>query len=226
MCSAKGATNRRIAIISAAGRVFHAQGYAATTMDAIAAQAGVAKGSIYNYFRSKQDLFSQLFSEVVEADEAETEQLVAEAIPADEKLQKMVDNVFAQLENYTAIGALVLEFWATAARQKHRGELAKMLEQLFSRWRGWIAAIISQGIKSGRFRQDIDPEIAASLIMAVVDGIIVQSIMEVGVSFGPESHYLDALKRGLLVALTAWAEPPSRRFPQWDPKDQSPENKL
>ncbi len=206
MSGAKGTTDKRSVVLAAAGKVFHAHGYAATTMEAIATQAGVSKGSIYNYFRSKQDLFSQLFVEVISGDEAEIEQLVAEAIPADEKLQKLVDNVFSQLESYTAIGALVLEFWATAARQQHRGELAEMFEQMFSRWRGRIGAIVNQGIASGQFRAEIDPNVAASLILAVMNGIIVQSILDAGAGFGPDSQHLTALKKSLLLSLAAWAD--------------------
>ena len=223
MCSAKGTTDKRSMVLDAAGKVFHACGYSATTMEAVAVQAGVSKGSIYNYFHSKQDLFSQLFAEVISADEVEVEQLVAEAIPADEKLQKLVDNVFVRLERYTAIGALVLEFWATAARQQHRGELSEMFEQMFSRRRRWIAAIVSQGIESGRFRADIDPNVAASLIVAVVDGIVIHSILDVGANFGPDSHHLAALKRGLLAALTAWTDLPSTTPRQAGQEARSPE---
>ena len=209
MCSVRESSNprpgrRREAIIAAAGKVFHAHGYAAATMEAVAAEAGVAKGSLYNYFKSKQELFTQLFAEVISGDEAEVERLVAEPIPADEKLQKLLENVFTQLARYTAIGGLVLEFWATAARQQHSGELSAMLEQMFSHSRKRIAAIVSQGVKAGQFRSEIDPDVAASLILAVVNGIVVVSILEVGVDFGP--HSLTALKRGLTGALTAWAE--------------------
>ncbi len=213
MCRAKDTTDRRGAIVAAAEKIFHAHGYAATTMEAVAAAAGVAKGSLYNYFRSKQELFTQLFTETIAADEAEVERLVTEPIPADEKLQRLVDNVFVQLERYTAIGALVLEFWATAARQQHKGELAEMFEQMFSRWRRRIAAIVTQGIESGLFRAEIDPDVAASLIVAVVDGIIVQSILDVGVSFGPDSHHLAALKKGLMMSLTAWADQKAQAGP-------------
>ena len=204
MSNVKGTTKRRSAILAAAGKVFHAHGYAAATMEAVAAEAGVAKGSLYNYFSSKQELFTQLFTETIAADEAEIEQLVAEPIPADEKLQKLVDNVFAQMERYTAIGALVLEFWATAARQQHKGELAEMFEQMFSRWRRRIGAMIRQGIESGQFHAEMDPEVVASLIVAAMHGIIVQSILDVGAKFS--SHSLAALKRGLLAAMTAWAD--------------------
>lgn len=206
MCSARGTTDRRGAIIAAAGKVFDAHGYAATTMEAVADEAGVAKGSLYNYFDSKHALFSQLFAEVISGDEAEVEQLVAEAIPADEKLRKLIDNVFAQLERYTAIGALVLEFWATAAREKRGGEMSDMFEQMFSRWRRRIGAIVTQGIESGRFHAEINPDVAASLIVATVNGIVVQLILDAGADFGPDSQHLSALKRGLLAAMTAWAD--------------------
>ncbi len=224
MCSVKGTIDRRGAILSAAGKVFRAHGYTATTMETIASSAGVAKGSLYNYFRNKQDLFTQLFAEIIAGDEAETEQLVAEDIPADEKLQKLIDNVFAQLERYTAIGGLVLEFWATAARQKHQGELAEMFEQMFSRWRRRIGAIVTQGIESGLFRAEIDPEVAASLIVAVVDGIIVQSLLDVGAKFSPRS--LEGLKKGLLAGLSAWADLPSPGLRQAGTKDQSGRGEL
>lgn len=214
MCSGKGTIDRRGAILAAAGKVFHAHGYAATTVESIAVEAGVAKGSLYNYFRNKQDLFTQLFAEITAGDEAETDQLVTENIPADEKLRKLVDNIFTQLERYTAIGGLVLEFWATAARQQHQGELAEMFEQMFSRWRRQVGAIITQGIDSGLFRAEIDPESAASLILAMMDGIIVQSILDVGAKFTP--HALEGLKKGLVFGLSAWA----------DTKDQSDRGEL
>jgi AcrR family transcriptional regulator len=52
--------DRREAILDAALDVFSAQGFAAARLDDVAAQAGVAKGTLYLHFRSKQDLFEQL----------------------------------------------------------------------------------------------------------------------------------------------------------------------
>ncbi|MDR7482208.1 MAG: helix-turn-helix domain-containing protein [Armatimonadota bacterium] len=47
---------RRRQILDAAARVFAARGYAAATIEAIARDAGVAEGTIYNYFHSKEEL--------------------------------------------------------------------------------------------------------------------------------------------------------------------------
>ncbi len=54
---------RRQAIVDVAREVFMAEGFAETSMSAIAAQVGGSKGTLYNYFRSKQDLFSAVIQD-------------------------------------------------------------------------------------------------------------------------------------------------------------------
>ena len=61
--TARGEGKRR-AILQVAHDVFLAQGYAATSMSEIAAKLGGSKGTLYNYFRSKEELFSALMSDV------------------------------------------------------------------------------------------------------------------------------------------------------------------
>jgi len=55
---------KRRAILDVAHDVFLAQGYAATSMSEIAAKLGGSKGTLYNYFRSKEELFSAFMSDV------------------------------------------------------------------------------------------------------------------------------------------------------------------
>jgi len=186
-------------IILAAERVFDAFGYSATTMERVAGEAGISKGSIYNYFRSKEDLFNQVFANAVSGAAADANQLLAGPISASEKLQQLVDNWFGRLEYYIRIGGLVLEFWATAAREQRKGDLAGWFEQMYSRWRGVFAAVVRQGIADGEFRHDIDPEVAASLLLAVIDGVMVQSILHTGVKL--DGEFLAALKRSILASL-------------------------
>jgi AcrR family transcriptional regulator len=52
--------NRERAILDAALTVFAAQGYSGTTMDAVAAEAGVTKPTLYSYFQSKETLFQAM----------------------------------------------------------------------------------------------------------------------------------------------------------------------
>ena len=50
-------TATRGAILDAAGNLFSGQGFAATSVDAVAAAAGVAKGAVYHHFASKEAIF-------------------------------------------------------------------------------------------------------------------------------------------------------------------------
>jgi TetR/AcrR family transcriptional repressor of mexJK operon len=54
---------KRRAILDVASEVFLAQGYAATSMSEIAARLGGSKGTLYNYFRSKEELFSAFITD-------------------------------------------------------------------------------------------------------------------------------------------------------------------
>lgn len=54
---------RRRAILDVASEVFLSQGYAATSMSEIAARLGGSKGTLYNYFRSKEELFSAFITD-------------------------------------------------------------------------------------------------------------------------------------------------------------------
>jgi AcrR family transcriptional regulator len=54
---------KRRAILDVASEVFVAQGYAATSMSEIAARLGGSKGTLYNYFRSKEELFSAFITD-------------------------------------------------------------------------------------------------------------------------------------------------------------------
>lgn len=59
------------AITRAAGELFTARGFAATSIDDIASRAGVAKGAVYHHFESKEQIFARVFEQVTAALAAE-----------------------------------------------------------------------------------------------------------------------------------------------------------
>ena len=190
--------NRRDAIIAAAAQAFDANGYAATTVDQVAVKAGISKGSIYNYFHSKEELFEQVFVSVAAVMEADALHIFTEAASPSRKIRRIIDYHATIREQSQRIGRLVLEFWATAARER-RGQLATTLRQAYDRWYQQLAAVVADGIAQGQFRADISPESAAVLLAALLDGIDVHSIF----GFGPEhtQQNRDALERAVMAAL-------------------------
>ncbi len=195
--------DKRQAILNSAQKTFGANGYATTTMEQIAINAGISKGSIYNYFRSKQDLFMELFAQSVAGDEAQVDALLDQSIAASRKIEAFLDLWFKSFEHYQKIGALFLEYWATAAREHREGGLAATFQQMYARWRKRIGAIIAQGVDSGEFRRELDTQWVVTGIMAMLDGLTIQAIIKTGV--GVDENFLSEFKCGLLASLTAGA---------------------
>jgi len=200
MSSEEHLEGRRRAILTAAQQCFEANGYAATTVEAVADKAGISKGSIYNYFGSKQDLFAQLFASYCTTGKAEYERTASQATSAIEMLNHMLDWWSAMLGNNTRIGSLVLEYWGTAARQKERGEFSDWFSQMYNERSQKLAGIIAQGVEEGNFRKGFDPLVAARLILAMLDGITIQAVLDQSMKL--DSDLLAAIKRAILTSLT------------------------
>ena len=82
---------RRREIMEAAEKVFEASGYAAATMAAVADQAGISKGSIYNYFESKQNLFIEVCAAAFASEHASGKAILADrGLPAVERLGRLL----------------------------------------------------------------------------------------------------------------------------------------
>lgn len=191
--------SRQREILQAAQKVFDARGYAATTMDAVAAEAGISKGSIYNYCRNKHDLFVQVFSEVIAGQEAETRELVQQGMTATEKIQRLLEFWAERMSQYQQLGRLMLEFWATAAREESDGEMAAWFAEMYARWRSLVADIVRLGVASGEFRVDGDAKVVASMILGVMDGVLVHRIL--GMLPQSDERFVDALKQEILSGL-------------------------
>jgi AcrR family transcriptional regulator len=199
--SIENQADRRQSILAAAEKVFGDCGYAATTMEAVAIKAGISKGSIYNYFKNKHDLFKSLFTGAFQVMQNESLLILESSLPVSQRIEKVLDLWFIRLGQYKHMHRLMLEFWATAARQESASGLAGMFRQMYEFWRGKLSDILQSGVESGEFGPDLNPQVAASLIMAIIDGIEVQTSLDIGLVISPE--FVSALKRAILSALRA-----------------------
>ena len=121
------------------------------------------------------------------------------------RLLLLFDHWYELYGHHTQIGRLVLECWTSAARETQvsddKGPMASMLNELYAKWREAISGIVVEGQAAGEFRAELEPTMAASVVMGVLDGLTLQGILGVGVSVGVE--FLLRLKRGFLIVLGA-----------------------
>jgi len=189
--------------------LFASQGYASTTIDEVAAAAGISKGSVYNYFKSKHDLFTQLFNQAVFKDEANVGALMAEPLGAGEKLCMILDYWHEGFGADLKIGRLTLEFWATAAHESQTGMLAENIHAAYDRWLAQIERIIRQGIDSGEMNPQIDPKTHATLFLGLIDGLMLHAILGIGSTV--DDKFMASMKQSVLGSLGIRQMPNDRR---------------
>jgi AcrR family transcriptional regulator len=88
---------RRETIMSVAREVFFEHGYTGTSMSAIAARLGGSKGTLYNYFKSKEELFEAQLRDLCDSKADELREAIAGDEPPDEALSNLGRSYLAHL---------------------------------------------------------------------------------------------------------------------------------
>ena len=194
--------DKRERILESAAEVFDEHGYADATIDMVAASASVAKGSVYNYFASKQDLYTAVFMKQMAVQETDLLDKLENASSPVNQLLLMFDHWYERYSQRKEVGRLVLECWASAARETQsdtEGSMAGMLQAIHARWRQRMADIVARGQQTGHFRPDASPTMTAQVLLGMLDGLTLHGIIGTDVIVNDE--FIERLKRGFLAVV-------------------------
>ncbi len=184
-------------ILEAAAKCFSEGGYAKTTMDKIAEEAGVSKGALYWHFKSKEELFVELKERSIAKARKQFEKLFAQKKPFDIKLREAIGLYISFLvpEN-REVARLNAEFLAEAPKIP---KLNDMLKDQYEMFRSLIASTIGEAIEKGELRKDIDPEIVSLILLAMLDGLELHwAILELDFDWEKvKENLLDVLMKGM-----------------------------
>jgi AcrR family transcriptional regulator len=186
-------------IIEAAARVFSRSGYSNAVVADIALQANIGKGTVYEYFNSKEDLFFAVF----EWFQKKTEKAAVVGISAlgggaADRLKALNESLMGQWSEIKDVFVLVMEFWSASCSNQMRQRFKGAFKQLYDDYRQFVAALIQDGINSGEFRSDVKPEPVAAALVGTWDALFLQAWFDDG--FDPAAtanDFLDTLLRGL-----------------------------
>lgn len=156
--------NRERHILNAAVRAFSRHGYHNCSVARVAQEAGVADGTIYLYFKSKEDLLVHAFRSVLTDMLAEMDRRVAVAGEPVEKLLLGAELHFAMMEGDPDL-ARFLQFQLRQPDEAIRRAIAAPLAEYARR----IEAIIDEGKASGAFRSDIGTRVLRRVYFGAVD---------------------------------------------------------
>jgi AcrR family transcriptional regulator len=155
-------------ILAAARRLMEQKGVDALTMDEIAQAAGVAKGTIYLYFQSKDELIQALLSQVGEAISLDLKGVFAKPDPPPEKLRQVVNMLLNYVDRESALFPVYLR---ELVRSKSRRETPlSSLQELEERNVALITQVFAEGIAAKQFIP-ADPRLLTFLLKGLVRAV-------------------------------------------------------
>jgi len=175
-------------VLDAAARAFAAKGFAAASLDDVAAAAGLTKGAIYSSFRGKDELILALMEQrIVERTRAATAAFEGNPEPdggVEEAGARLIGAVHADAEWQR----LFIEYWAHAMREPDvRARLADRRREL----RSVIARAVERTTAERHLDLGMTHEEAAVVILALSNGFAIEGLLD------PEAVPIDLFGRVL-----------------------------
>ena len=151
-------------IVDAAIRVFARTGYYNSRVADIAREAGIASGTIYLYFRTKEEILVTLFREKMAEFVAHLRREIAGEPDPGRRIRRLVRLHFTVLEQNPALAEVV----QVELRQGHkffRGASAHEVAAYFE----LIGSVLEDGVAAGRFQADLPVKVATKVLFGAMD---------------------------------------------------------
>ncbi len=159
--------DKRQRILDAAVRVFAKKGYHGAKVAEIAKRAGIADGTVYLYFRNKEDILASLFDEVMERHIAQARVELKGAKGAAAKLRLVAQH---HLKLFSGNRDLAVVF------QVELRQSTKFLERFTASWLqdyfGVLQDVIAQGQREGSIRADLPKKLATKALFGILDEMV------------------------------------------------------
>lgn len=160
--------SKRQQILDAAKTLFARHGFQATTTDAVASEAGVAVGTIYNYFRNKDDLLSAIFREALDQRLAYWQALAADPSPL-ARILGFIGHHFRDIAADPRLGVILVHCHASAVAgvQEFQGDLRRSL---------------TEALREAVARREVecDPDLTAVVLLGTVEALVREGVRREG----------------------------------------------
>jgi len=178
---------KRRLIMQAALKIFTRKGYSPTALDEIAQEAGIAKGTLYLYFKDKEDLICSTLMFVLD----DLKQRMLEDIPQDLSAVETLKRIARFMFRYFAENDEFYNIYLTILNYNLVSNYSSLFERMLARKRelyDWESQLVDKAKKQGHIREDMS---TMDIVMAF-DGIVMNVIDQMffhkeAVNFDPQS---------------------------------------
>jgi len=147
---------KRQAILQAARQVFARKGYEPATLEAVAREAGLAKGTLYLYFKNKEDLYFHTAVHVLESLQSSILEQAQRSAGALDRLRAIALGQFDFFVHHRDTLQLLAPFSNPGLARLHKRLIAAMMEKWAAHLQR-ITELVEEGQGAGALRRDIAP---------------------------------------------------------------------
>lgn len=177
---------KRVLIVETAIGIFASKGFHSTKMQDIADALNIGKGTLYEYYRDKEDLFLGVYDYWMDLYETSMIQAIEDHFDPVSKADALIDTTVEFYEQHAKYAPLLLEFWAHALRSSSDAflirirDMKKRLSQLGSE--------VTKQMQALKLFRTVDSESFSVLELGISDGIFLQWVID-GQSYSLREAY-------------------------------------
>lgn len=167
-------------LIEAATVVFSRQSHLEASMTEVAAEANLAKGTIYLYFKNKDDLIIEMFRHCVDQCRLEAQSKLEQALctSAGEELQQAMGLLLQSANESRSLWGLWFHFMALSASEKFRSTILRVCQDDCENFTSIFSEILARGVADGEFREDLNIAATALGCFAMATGFLHLAFIE------------------------------------------------
>jgi AcrR family transcriptional regulator len=180
---------RKDQIMNAAEEVFTQKGFSDARMDDIAEETGLSKGTLYLYYKSKDDLIIAILDRIFQREFRAFESFDTASMSATDTIWNFVDTTTKDIRMMMRLLPITYEFMGLAFRNKF---VQKTFKAYFNRYMDILVPIIQHGIDTGEFRPADAKEIALAM-GAIMEGTLLLWVYD-STLVDPEKHIRSGMK--------------------------------
>ena len=180
---------RKAQILNAAEGVFTKRGFNEARMDDIAEKTGLSKGTLYLYFKSKDDLIIAILERIFQREFRQLEDLQQDDSSASDAMLKLTDLITKDIVSMLRLIPIIYNFLALAFRNKY---VQRALKDYINRYLNILIPIIQRGIDAGEFRS-VDAREVAIAAGAIIEGTMLLWVYDKSI-IDPEHHIRSGMK--------------------------------
>jgi len=164
--------DKRAIILNAALKTFVKRGYPDTKVAEIASEAGVAEGTIYNYFHSKEELLLALFDEKWGMIIDEIRKKIQRLDDPNKKLKAIFATVVMMFKKNRQLAELFMVDIRQSSIFLNNYTINRIVEFL-----DLIEELLEEGKRKGLYRKDLDTRVARMIIFGAAQGILLSWVL-------------------------------------------------